>query len=139
MVGYIRHVVFCDENEVMALRKRCLVFSVYLSQKPFHPVPSDCTADLPARRDADPGMAVFVGSGYDDEVSGDQAGDLNLLDPLEIDPLAQALPSVEPLIRHQTERRFRPLALLLLMTSLPPLVRIRTRKPCVRLRLVLCG
>ena len=139
MIGDIRHVVFCNEDKVMTFWKRCLVSSVDLTQEPFYPVPSDRAANLSARRDADPGVVMFVGGGYNDEVFGNQTSNLVLLCPFEIDPLPQALPWGESLIRHQTDRRFRPLALLRLMTSLPPLVRIRTRKPCVRLRLVLCG
>ena len=139
MIGDIRHVVLCYEDEIVAPWKRRLVCPVDLSQEPFHPVASDGAPDLSARRDTDPGVVALVGGGHDDEVFGYETSNLGLLSPFEIDPLPQSLPWGESLIRHQTDRRFRPLALLRLMTSLPPLVRIRTRKPCVRLRLVLCG
>jgi hypothetical protein len=47
---------------------------------------------------------------------------------------AEPLPPTKSLVWLQTDRRARPLARRARMTARPPRERIRTRKPCVRLR-----
>mgnify|MGYP006992546016 CR=1 FL=1 len=108
-----------------------------LPEAPFDPVPDDRGADLPAGDDRQSGMAELVPAEDQMEIFSPNAAAVPI-EAREIAFLADPLERRQALI-HPTETRFRPLRLLLLMTSWPPLVFMRTRKPCVFLRLLLLG
>ena len=108
-----------------------------LPEAPFDPVPDDRGADLPAGDDRQSGMAELVPAEDQMEIFSPNAAAVSI-EAREIAFLADSLERRQALI-HPTETRFRPLRLLLLMTSWPPLVFMRTRKPCVFLRLLLLG
>jgi len=108
-----------------------------LPEAPFDPVPDDRGADFPAGDDRQPGMAELVPAENQVEISSPNAAAVPI-EAREIAFPADSLERCQALI-HPTETRFRPLRLLLLMTSWPPLVFMRTRKPCVFLRLLLFG
>jgi len=98
MVGYIPHIIFCNQDVVVAIWKQLLVSSVYLSQEPFYPVSRHRTADFFACSDPDAGMKVIIWSSQDDQMFGDQTCNLIFLSPLEIDAFPYPLISGEFLV-----------------------------------------
>src|SRR6185436_19911194 len=117
---------------------------VDLSDPALEPLADHRLADFPARGDAETRMPELVRCEIDDGQSAmaPPAGPV----ALEIvGPPPQPLRGEQPLpgpgggLRHQTLRRLRPLARRRLITARPLRVRIRTRKPWVRLRLRLFG
>ena len=108
-----------------------------LPEAPLNPVPDDSGADFPAGDDRQPGIVELVPAEDQMEISSPNAAAVPI-EAREIAFPADSLGRRQTLI-HPTETRFRPLRLLLLMTSWPPLVFMRTRKPCVFLRLLLFG
>ena len=108
-----------------------------LPEAPLDPVPDDRGADFPAGDDRQSGMVELALAEDQVEISSPNAAAV----PIETREIAFPADSLErrQAFIHPTETRFRPLRLLLLMTSWPPLVFMRTRKPCVFLRLLLFG
>lgn len=106
-------------------------------------VSRDGVADLPAHRKAEPVLCTAVARRDEQEKAPAHAVALSE-DVIELPPGAQSLCALEPhdtsgLRTPQTASFFRPFWRRRFNTSRPALVRIRTRKPCVRLRFRLLG
>jgi len=125
------------DDDVHGLCQQRLVPPEELPEPPFDPVPDDSRADLPAYDNGQPREAQAVTAVDQREITAPDAAAVPIK-AREVLFLPYSLEGSQALI-HPTEMRFRPLRLLLLMTSWPPLVSMRTRKPCVFLRLLLFG
>jgi len=114
-----------------------------LFQQAAGPVPRDGVTDLPAHRQAEAVSRPVIGHGDEQEHAPTHALTLPE-DVVELPPSAQPLLGLEP---HdpsggrtaQAASFFRPFWRRRFKTMRPALVRIRTRKPCVRLRFRLLG
>lgn len=96
--------------------------------------------DLSARHQTQPGMAEVIGlSGNDEIFPADTAITGKNGDELCGLPQPVCLGQGVCGNRRQTPSRVRPLARRARITALPPRVLMRTRKPCVRLRLTTEG
>src|SRR6266536_1647997 len=114
-----------------------------LPQETLGAVAGDRPSDLPRGGEAETAVRPAVGGSHHEEQW-----------PVEPDPLPESLSEIRPadeplggaeprpagsLIRGQAPIRLRPFWRRRLSTRRPPLLRIRTRKPCVLLRLRLLG
>jgi hypothetical protein len=133
-----------DQDEVEGPAGHACAPTEALPQEPSRAIPHDRSSDLATHRHAQPVGGAAIRQGDEKKVRPVQPS-TPTEDALELRAPPQALvrreaqPGHGPIPRRQADSRLRPFCRRLFRTSRPLLVRMRTRKPCVRFRRRLFG